>query len=65
MLFPRLAAAAAVVLGVTMVCALFTFASADEGGRMLGPILLLPFLCAVVYVRRAGILALLRVRPLG
>lgn len=64
LLLPRLAAAAAVVLGVTMLCALATFASAGEQGRMLGPILLLPFLCAVVYVRRAGmrpILAFLRV----
>jgi putative oxidoreductase len=68
LLFPRLAAAAAVVLGVTMICAVFTFVSANEQGRLLGPILLLPFLSAVVYMRRAGmrpILAFLRVRPVG
>jgi uncharacterized membrane protein YphA (DoxX/SURF4 family) len=59
LLVPRAASAAAIVLVVTMVCALATFLHAGEAPRMLGPLLVLPFLCAVAYVRRSGMVPIL------
>ena len=55
LLVPRAASVAAIVLAVTMVSAVATFLHAGEAPRMLGPLLVLPFLCAVAYMRRAGI----------
>jgi uncharacterized membrane protein YphA (DoxX/SURF4 family) len=59
LLVPRAASAAAIVLAVTMVWALATFLHAGEAPRMLGPLLVLPFLCAVAYIRRSGMLPIL------
>jgi hypothetical protein len=59
LLVPRVASAAAIVLMVTMVWALATFLHAGETPRMLGPLLVLPFLCTVAYVRRSGMLPIL------
>ena len=59
LLVPRAASAAAIVLAVTMVWALATFLHAGEAPRMLGPLLVLPFLCTVAYVRRSGMLSIL------
>jgi len=55
LLFPRAASVAAIVLVVTMISALATFLHAGEAPRMLGPLMVLPFLCTVAYVRRAGL----------
>jgi uncharacterized membrane protein YphA (DoxX/SURF4 family) len=59
LLLPRAASAAAIVLAVTMVWALATFLHAGEPSRMVGPLLVLPFLCTVAVVRRSGILSIL------
>jgi uncharacterized membrane protein YphA (DoxX/SURF4 family) len=59
LLVPRAASAAAIVLAITMVWALATFLHAGETPRMLGPLMVLPFLCAVAYVRRSGMLPIL------
>jgi hypothetical protein len=59
LLVPRAASAAAIVLAGTMVWALATFFHAGEAPRMLGPLLVLPFLCTVAYVRRSGMLPIL------
>jgi hypothetical protein len=59
LLVPRAAAIAAIVLAVTMVWALATFVHAGEAPRMLGPIVVLPFLCAVAYFRRSGMVPVL------
>jgi uncharacterized membrane protein YphA (DoxX/SURF4 family) len=61
LLVPRAASVAAIVLAVTMVWALATFVHAGEAPRMLGPLLVLPFLCTVAYVRRAGMVPILSV----
>ena len=59
LLIPRAASAAAIVLTVTMISALATFFHAGEAPRMWGPLLVLPFLCTVAYVRRSGMLSIL------
>lgn len=59
LLVPRAASAAAIVLAVTMVWALATFLHAGETPRMLGPLVVLPFLCTVAYLRRSGMLPIL------
>lgn len=59
LLVPPAASAAAIVLAVTMLWALGTFLHAGEAPRMLGPLLVLPFLCTVAYIRRSGIVMIL------
>jgi putative oxidoreductase len=59
LLVPRAASAAAIVLAVTMVWALATFLHAGEATRMLGPLVVLPFLCSVAYLRRSGMFPIL------
>jgi hypothetical protein len=39
--------------------ALATFLHADEAPRMLGPLLVRPFLCTVAFARRSGMLSIL------
>ena len=59
LLIPRAASAAAIVLTVTMISALATVFHAGEAPRMLGPLLVLPFLCTVAYLRRSGMFPIL------
>jgi uncharacterized membrane protein YphA (DoxX/SURF4 family) len=59
LLVPRAAAAAAIVLAVVMVWALASFLHAGETSRMLGPVLVFPFLCIVAYLRRPGMVPML------
>jgi uncharacterized membrane protein YphA (DoxX/SURF4 family) len=61
LLVPRAASVAAIVLAVTMVWAVATFLHAGEAPRMVGPLVVLPFLCTVAYVRRSGMRPLLSV----